>query len=45
MSIENKIHAILSVNNAFKHKIRQLMANTCTPLSESAYVVNLVSQG
>ncbi|MGQ2284428.1 hypothetical protein [Leuconostoc pseudomesenteroides] len=45
MSIENKIHAILNVNNAFKHEIRQIMTDSCTPLSESPYIVNLVGQG
>lgn len=45
MSIESKIHVSLGVNNAFKSTIKELMADSCTPLSESAYIVNLVGQG
>lgn len=45
MSVENTIHVTLSVNKDLEDTIRQSMADTCTPLRESAYIVNLVGQG
>lgn len=42
---ENKVYVTLNINNALIDTVRQSMQDVNTPLSESAFIVNLLVHG